>query len=37
VTEDKYLIPKTSVQIIEKGIVYIKEDSDFAEKNFRIV
>ncbi len=37
VTEDKYLIPKTSVQIIENGIVYIKEDSDFAEKNFRIV
>jgi sporulation protein YlmC with PRC-barrel domain len=37
VTEDKYLIPKTSVQTIENGVVYIKEDSDFAEKNFRIV
>ena len=36
VTEDKYLIPKTSVQTIENGIIYIKEDSDGAEKNFRI-
>jgi rRNA processing protein Gar1 len=36
VTEDKYLIPKTSVQTIENGIIYIKEDLDFAEKNFRI-
>ena len=35
ITKDKYLIPKTSIQSIDNGIIYIKEDSDFVEKNFK--
>lgn len=28
ITQDGYLIPKTSVQSIKEGIIYINEDSD---------
>jgi hypothetical protein len=35
ITKDRYLIPKTSLQSINDGIINIKEDSDFVEKNFR--
>ncbi|HEU5460941.1 MAG TPA: PRC-barrel domain-containing protein [Nitrososphaeraceae archaeon] len=35
ISKDKYLIPKTSIQSINNGILYIKEDSDFVEKNFK--
>lgn len=34
ITQDRYLIPKTSVQSIKDGIIYINEDSDFVEQNF---
>lgn len=35
ITKDKFLIPKTSLQSINNGIIYIKEDSDFVENNFK--
>jgi len=35
ITQDRYLIPKTSVQSIKDGIIYINEDSDFVEQNFK--
>jgi sporulation protein YlmC with PRC-barrel domain len=33
ITQDRYLIPKTSVQSIKDGIIYINEDSNFVEQN----
>jgi len=35
ITQDRYLIPKSSVQTIKNGIIYINEDSDFVEQNFK--
>ena len=35
ITQDRYLIPKTSVQSIKDGIIYVNEDSDFVEQNFK--
>ena len=35
ITKDKFLIPKTSLQSTNNGIIYIKEDSDFVENNFK--
>lgn len=35
ITQNRYLIPKTSVQSIINGIIYINEESDFVEKNFK--
>jgi len=35
ITQDRYLIPKSSVQSIKNGIIYINEDSDFVEQNFK--
>jgi hypothetical protein len=35
ISKSRYLIPKTSLQSINSGIVYIKEDSDFIEENFK--
>jgi rRNA processing protein Gar1 len=35
VTPDKYLIPKSSIQTIKNGIIYINEDYDYVEKNFK--
>ena len=35
ITQDRYLIPKTCVQSIKDGIIYIKEDSDLVEQTFK--
>jgi hypothetical protein len=35
IIQDRYLIPKTSVKSIKDGIIYINEDSDFVEQNFK--
>jgi len=35
ITHDQYLIPKTSIQTIKNGIIYINEDSEYVEKNFK--
>ena len=35
ITQDRYLIPKTSVQSFKNGIIYINEESDFVEQNFK--
>ena len=35
ITQDRYLIPKTSIQSFKNGIIYINEDSTFVEKNFK--
>ena len=35
IAKDKFLIRKTSLQSINNGIIYIKEDSDFVENNFK--
>jgi sporulation protein YlmC with PRC-barrel domain len=35
ITQDRYLIPKSSVQSIKNGIIYINEDSHFVEQNFK--
>ncbi len=35
ITQDRYLIPKTSVQSFKNGIIYINEDSDFVQQNFK--
>ena len=34
-TPDKYLIPKSSIKNIERGIVYLKENNKFVEDNYR--
>jgi rRNA processing protein Gar1 len=35
ITHDQYLIPKTSIESFKNGIIYINEDSDYVEKNFK--
>jgi hypothetical protein len=35
ITQDRYLIPKTSVQSFKNGIIYINEESDFVKENFK--
>ena len=35
VTPEKYLVPKSSIQTIKNGIIYINQDSDYVEKNFK--
>jgi sporulation protein YlmC with PRC-barrel domain len=35
VTPEKYLIPKSSIQTIKNGIIYINENSDYVEENFK--
>ena len=35
ITQDRYLIPKTSIQSFKNGIIYINEESDFVEQNFK--
>jgi len=35
ITQDRYLIPKSSVQSFKNGIIYINEDSDFVQQNFK--
>lgn len=35
ITQDRYLIPKISVQSFKNEIIYINEESDFVEQNFK--
>jgi len=35
ITPDKYLIPKSSVKSIEKGVVYLGENGSFVERNYK--
>ena len=35
VTPDKYLIPKSSVKNIKKGVVYLSENGSFVEENYK--
>lgn len=35
ITPDKYLIPKSSVKSIEKGVVYLSENGSFVERNYK--
>ena len=35
ITTDKYLIPKSSVKNVERGIIYLNEDTKFVEDNYR--
>ncbi len=35
ITPDKYLIPKSSVKSIERGVVYLDEDGSFVERNYK--
>ena len=34
ITPDKYIIPKTSVERIEKGVVYLKETGETVKKQY---
>jgi hypothetical protein len=34
ITTDKYLIPKSSIKNIERGIVYLNENTKFIEDNY---
>jgi hypothetical protein len=35
ITTDKYLIPKSSVKNVERGIIYLNENTKFVEDNYR--
>lgn len=35
ITPDKYLIPKSSIKGIEKGVVYVSETGNFVERNYK--
>jgi hypothetical protein len=35
ITPDKYLIPKSSVTTIEKGVVYLSETGDLVKRNYK--
>jgi hypothetical protein len=35
ITTDKYLIPKSSIKNVERGIVYLNENTKFVEDNYR--
>ena len=35
ITPDKYLIPKSSIKNVERGIVYLNENTKFVEENYR--
>jgi hypothetical protein len=35
ITPDKYLIPKASIKNVERGIVYLNENTKFVEENYR--
>ena len=35
ITPDKYLIPKSSIKNIERGIVNLNENTKFVEENYR--
>ncbi len=35
ITTDKYLIPKSSVKNVERGIIYLNENTKFVEDNYQ--
>jgi hypothetical protein len=35
ITPDKYLIPKSSVKNVERGIIYLNENIKFVQDNYR--
>jgi len=35
ITPDKYMIPKSLVRNIEKGVVYLSETGNFVERNYK--
>jgi hypothetical protein len=35
ITTDKYLIPKSSVKFVERGILYLNENTKFVEDNYQ--
>jgi hypothetical protein len=35
ITPDKYVIPKSSVKNIERGVVYLSETGSFIEDNYK--
>jgi anthranilate/para-aminobenzoate synthase component II len=35
ITPDKYLIPKSSIKNVERGIIYLNENTKFVEENYR--
>jgi hypothetical protein len=35
ITTDKYLIPKSSVKVVERGIIYLNENTKFVEDNYQ--
>lgn len=35
ITPDKYLIPKSSITSIEKGVIYLNETGNFVESNYK--
>lgn len=35
ITPDKYLIPKASVDHVERGVVYLSEPGSFVEDNYK--
>lgn len=35
ITPDKYLIPKSSITSVEKGVIYLNETGNFVESNYK--
>ena len=35
ITPDKYLIPKSSITGVEKGVVYLSETGSFVKRNYK--
>jgi len=35
ITPDKYIIPKSLITNIEKGVVYLSETGNFVERNYK--
>ncbi|MEW6605767.1 MAG: hypothetical protein AB1351_13925 [Thermoproteota archaeon] len=35
ITPDKYLIPKSSIMSIEKGVIYLNKTGDIVERNYK--
>lgn len=35
ITPDKYLIPKSSIDHVERGVVYLNESGSFVEDNYK--
>ncbi len=35
ITPDKYLIPKSSITSVEKGVIHLNETGNFVESNYK--